>query len=74
MTAAAPETCGNYLLLDRIGFGGMAEVFRAKTVGFSGFQRMVAIKKILPVLAEDKRFISMFVDEARVFVKGGGPS
>jgi len=67
--AAAPETCGNYLLLERIGSGGMAEVFRAKTVGISGFQRIVAIKKILPVLAEDKRFITMFVDEARIAVE-----
>jgi serine/threonine protein kinase len=67
--AAEPKVCGNYLLLERIGSGGMAEVFRAKTVGSGGSQRIVAIKKILPVLAEDKRFIAMFVDEARIAVE-----
>ena len=54
------------LLLERINVGGMAEVFRAKAFGVEGFERVVAVKRILPTLAEDQEFISMFVDEARI--------
>lgn len=61
-----PTPFGKYLLLDRIGMGGMAEVFRAKTQGVEGFARLVAIKRILPHLAEDSRFVEMFVSEAKL--------
>ncbi len=44
----------------------MAEVFVAKAFGVEGFQRLLAIKKILPTLGEDRDFIRMFVDEARI--------
>ncbi|MBS2023110.1 MAG: protein kinase, partial [Deltaproteobacteria bacterium] len=57
---------GKYFLLDRINVGGMAEVFRAKTVGVEGFEKIVAIKRILPAVAEDEEFIKMFVDEAKI--------
>lgn len=46
--------------------GGMAEVYRAKTVGFSGFEKEVCVKKILPHLTEDKSFVDMFVNEAKL--------
>jgi serine/threonine protein kinase len=44
----------------------MAEVFKAKSFGVEGFERIVAVKRILPTMAEDDEFITMFVDEARI--------
>jgi len=60
---------GNYVLLERVGMGGMAEVFRAASVGVEGFERPVAIKRILPNLAADEDFVKMFVDEAKIAVQ-----
>ncbi len=60
---------GKYLLLERINVGGMAEVFIAKAFGVEGFERILAIKKILPTMAEDEEFITMFIDEARISVQ-----
>src|SRR5687767_6479211 len=64
-----PIPFGKYLLLDRIASGGMAEVYRAKAFGEEGFERLLAIKRILPNMAEDGEFIRMFVDEARIAVR-----
>ncbi|MFP2961822.1 serine/threonine protein kinase, partial [Myxococcus sp. 1LA] len=64
-----PIPFGKYLLLDRINIGGMAEVWRGKQFGASGFERLVAIKRILPNIAEDDEFISMFIDEAKISVQ-----
>ncbi|WP_370459052.1 serine/threonine-protein kinase [Aggregicoccus sp. 17bor-14] len=61
-----PLPFGNYLLLDRIGVGGMAEVWRATARDPSGLERLVAIKRILPSLAQDPDFLAMFQDEARL--------
>ena len=47
----------------------MAEVFKAKTVGVEGFERLVALKRILPSIAEDEEFITMFIDEAKIAVQ-----
>jgi serine/threonine protein kinase len=57
---------GDYILLDRINVGGMAEVYRGKKIGVEGFAKMVALKRILPNIAEDEEFIEMFVDEAKL--------
>ena len=48
-----PIPFGKYLLLERISVGGMAEVFKAKTFGVGGFEKVVAVKRILPSLADD---------------------
>ncbi|MCA9538092.1 MAG: protein kinase [Myxococcales bacterium] len=64
-----PVPFGKYILLERISVGGMAEVFKAKAFGVEGFARCVAIKRILPHLAEDPRFVEMFINEARVAVQ-----
>jgi serine/threonine protein kinase len=61
-----PISFGKYLLLERINVGGMAEIFLARSRGVHGFKRILAIKKILPTMAEDEEFIAMFVDEARI--------
>ena len=53
---------GPYLLLERISLGGMAEVFKAVEFGVEGFERTVAVKRILPHVAEDEQFIAMFKD------------
>jgi len=64
-----PSVFGKYLLLERVNVGGMAEVFIAKAFGVEGFERILAIKKILPTMAEDQEFITMFIDEARISVQ-----
>ncbi|HYX91218.1 MAG TPA: protein kinase, partial [Myxococcaceae bacterium] len=46
----------------------MAEVWRGKMFGAAGFERTVAIKRILPNIAEDEEFIAMFKDEAKITV------
>src|SRR6187399_1602173 len=55
-----------YKVLEKIASGGMAEVFRAESAGLEGFKKTVAIKRVLPHLAEKKQFIGMFLDEARL--------
>jgi serine/threonine protein kinase len=57
---------GKYLLLDRLAVGGMAEVYTAKSFGIEGFEKIIAIKRILPTMAEDEDFIQMFIDEAKI--------
>lgn len=57
---------GKYELVEPAGEGGMASVWRGYTHGAVGFLRTVAIKRVLPALARDERFVTMFVEEARV--------
>ena len=64
-----PTPFGKYYLLERINTGGMAEVFRAKAFGVEGFERLVAVKRILSNIAEDKEFIRMFIEEAKLAVQ-----
>lgn len=61
-----PQEFGQYTLHELIGRGGMAEIYRATMPGIGGFEKTVAIKKILPHLAEDEEFTSMLIDEARI--------
>ncbi len=60
------QQLGRYHLLDRIAFGGMAEIYRAKTFDGSGQPHLVAVKRVLAHLAEDDDFIQMLVDEAKI--------
>jgi TonB family protein len=64
--APASNQFGQYTLLDRIAVGGMAEVWKARMKGVEGFQKTVAIKKILPHLTDSSDFVTMFVDEAKL--------
>jgi serine/threonine protein kinase len=57
---------GPYELVDRVAIGGMAEVFKAKRAGVQGFEKVVALKRILPHLSDNKEFLDMFVDEAKM--------
>ena len=55
-----------YEIIKRIGTGGMAEVFKASSTSIKGFQKLVAIKRVLPSLTENERFVRMFLDEAKI--------
>jgi serine/threonine-protein kinase len=70
----APLMLGPYELIQRIATGGMAEVYLARRAGPHGFQKVVAVKRILPQLAQDTDFVAMFVDEARVCARLAHPN
>lgn len=57
---------GDYRLMERVAIGGMAEVWRARRRGVEGFQKTVAIKKILSHLTGSVDFVTMFIDEAKL--------
>lgn len=59
---------GGYTLLERIAAGGMAEIFRAKSVGLGGFEKILAIKRLHPEYSLDDQFVKMLVDEAKITV------
>lgn len=65
---ASPEGApfGDYTLLHRVAVGGMAEVWQARRRGVEGFQKTVAIKKILSHLTDSADFVTMFIDEAKL--------
>ena len=63
---AQAEKFGRYTLTERIGLGGMAEIFRATTTGPGGFEMELCIKRILPHCSADADFVRMFIDEARL--------
>jgi serine/threonine protein kinase len=64
-----PVALGRYLLLQKIGSGGMAEIYRAKVYADYGFEREYAIKKLLPNLADEQSFLDMFLDEGTLMAK-----
>ena len=66
MPANVLEEYGNYYLLEKIAVGGMAELFKARQRGVQGFQKIVAIKRILPHLSDNEEFVTMFIDEAKL--------
>ena len=57
---------GKFTLLDRIGSGGMAEIWKSSLAGVDGFQKILVVKKILPKHANNRQFVTMFVQEAKV--------
>jgi TonB family protein len=57
---------GQYELIELIATGGMAELYRARMSGVEGFEKIVAIKRILPHLTDNHEFVTMFVDEAKL--------
>jgi TonB family protein len=72
--AAASDQFGAYTLLDRVALGGMAEVWKARMKGVEGFQKTVAIKKILPHLTDSVDFVTMFIDEAKLAAQLNHPN
>ncbi len=65
---------GPYELVERIGRGGMAEVFRAQYRGVEGFERPVVVKRILAELATQPDFAAMFIDEATITARVRHPN
>lgn len=55
-----------YSIIEKIDAGGMAEVFKGKAASLRGFEKLVAIKRVLPSLSKNTKFIGMFLDEARL--------
>jgi hypothetical protein len=64
-----PQVFGKYHLLQRLAVGGMAEIYRAKVVGASGFEKELVVKRILPNRSQDQGFIKMLVNEAKLTVQ-----
>ena len=60
------DVMGKYLLHERVGSGGMAEVFRATYSPEGGFEKTVALKKILPSLGANAEFLRLFRLEAEL--------
>ncbi len=69
-----PTPFGRYLLLERVGVGGMAEVFVARVREGEGAGRLVAVKRLLPHLREDPAMVALFLDEARIALRLRHPS
>src|SRR4029453_8947567 len=57
---------GAYVLTERIGQGGMAVVYKAKREGWSGFEKTVVVKAMLPALAKNAEFVELFTTEAKM--------
>ena len=66
MTGTAQEEFGQYLIYEKLGTGGMATVHRAESRGVAGFRRSVALKRLLPHIAEDESMVRSFAHEARL--------
>jgi len=57
-----------YQVIKKLDAGGMAEIFLAKSVSIQGMEKHVAIKRVLPSLTKNQKFIEMFLDEARLSI------
>jgi len=55
-----------YRVIEKIDMGGMAEIYRGRATSLEGIEKEVAIKRVLPQLTRNQKFIAMFLDEARL--------
>jgi serine/threonine-protein kinase len=65
---------GKYTLIDRIAVGGMAEIFLARQAGLEGFEKTIVIKRIRPHLSNQKSFVKMFLNEAKLAAQLNHPN
>ncbi|HEY0591920.1 MAG TPA: TonB family protein, partial [Thermoanaerobaculia bacterium] len=72
-TARPGAKFGQFVLREKIATGGMAEIWKAQMHGVEGFEKLVAIKRILPHLSADQEFVAMFVDEAKIAARLNHP-
>jgi serine/threonine protein kinase len=68
------ETYGRYQLLKKLATGGMAQIYLARQLGPEGFEKLLVVKRILPHLAENEEFVTMFLDEARIAARLNHPN
>lgn len=66
MVQFTPQRFGPYTILGRIGGGGMAEIFLAKASGLSGFEKLLALKRILPKYSDKPAFVQLLTQEAKL--------
>jgi len=64
-----PGTLGPYELIARLGAGGMAEVWKARAFGASGFEKLVVLKVLLPELRGEAQYERMFIEEAKLHAR-----
>jgi eukaryotic-like serine/threonine-protein kinase len=69
-----PSRLGRFSVIRRLGVGGMAEVFLARSRGAEGVDKHLVVKRILPDYSENPHFRTMFVDEARVALRLNHPN
>jgi serine/threonine-protein kinase len=69
-----PHRFGKYTLIDRIAVGGMAEIFLARQAGLEGFEKTIVIKRIRPHLSNQKSFVKMFLNEAKLAAQLNHPN
>lgn len=69
-----PHVFGRYYLTELIARGGMAELYRAKLFGAGGFEKTLAVKRVLPQFVDDLQFVTMLTDEARLTVQLSHPN
>lgn len=66
-----PQRFGDYTLLDRLGHGGMGEIFLARPCGQAGLERLVAIKRIHGRVTRNSKALVQFIDEANIAARMG---
>lgn len=69
----AGSRLGNYVLGERLAAGGMAELFRARSLE-RRFEKPIVLKRMLPHLAQNRSFVDMFIDEARISTRLDHPN
>jgi len=67
--SSARPNFGRYQLIRRVSLGGMAEIYKAKAFGPSGFEKVVAVKRLLPHAEEDPELVGRFVAEAKLLAQ-----
>ncbi|MCK4764994.1 MAG: protein kinase [Candidatus Aminicenantes bacterium] len=72
--ATEEKDVGDYEIIGLIARGGMAEIYKAKKKGVKGFEKIIALKKILSGYGEDDKYIEMFVDEAKIAAELSHPN